>query len=505
MGNVSGKISRSFAEYIILPGYTSRKASYDNVDLTTHLAGNVILRYPLIGAAMSCVGGYAMTLACAKNGIMQVVPCSLPIEVQVGIVRDVKKKEVRKGDLELTDDPVMISSLKKTVRDAADLYDEYGHSTIPVCDDYRVLRGIFKHREGIPADVLDMSMGEAISRADSGDSFLGEIVRPFCLESAQQNVDYFWESTAERTIHRIMSDGSMGIAPVIKRGGALVKLAFIYKYNGYAVGGAIHTHEGWQKRAEELIGSGADMIFIDSSHAKTDFQVDAIGEFKRLYGDVPVCAGNIVDAEGYRMLVDAGADLVKIGMGTGGSCITSENRGVGRGIATAVIDVAEERDRNERKVPIIADGGIGARRLGVTRTGNCRISEYVHDPGSIAKALAFADAVMMGTGFNMFEEAAGETRVSNGKRCKERWGEGSRKAATLARYGVGENIRRADIEEGIDDLVTCVGRLKPVTEKIALNVKMTLSNVGAVTLEEYRNKAVVELLSEQALRETGVG
>jgi len=506
MAIISGKISRGFGDYFLIPGWTGKDAVYENVDLTTDLSEGVILRYPFIAAAMSCVVGYDMTLECAKNGLMAVVPSSFTIEEQYDIIRRVKEGEVKAGDIEFNEDPVMINDLKRKIGDAADLYEEYGHSNIPICDRFSTLRGIFRYEEGIPLEYLNVSLRDVLENK-AGDSYLKRIIKRFDIKKAKHEKDYFLVSDDVKDIHTAMKEKRIPVMPILNEKGILKKLAFIYKFHGYPVGGAIHTHKGWERRAESLLEAGADMIFIDSSDAKSDFQEEVIIKFKKKYGNVPLVAGNMVDAEGYRRLVNAGADLVKVGMGSGGSCLTTENRGYGRGIATALLDVSEERERGDRKVPIIADGGLGTRRIRIRFVGDKRLTDYEHDASSISKALAITGvkAIMMGTGFNMFEEAAGGIFEHEGKRYKERWGEGSLKAMTLARYGVGEDVRRAHVEEGIYDYVSVAGRLKPGIEKTALNLKMNYSSAGAKNTKEFWEKATLELASGAAQADAGIG
>ncbi len=504
MVKISDKVSRSLNEYFILTGDTPKSATYQNVNLTTKLAPNVILRYPFIAAAMSCVSGYDMTLECAKNGMMAVVPCSLTIEDQVDIVRRVKEKEVKEGDIEFNSHPTRISDLRETIGDAAELYEVFGHSNIPICDSFRHLHAMFRYQQGIPSEYLGMTIKEAIERSRK-DDYLSEIIKPFDMKKSVEGRDYFWRNASSKRIQKTMNDAGIKVIPIMRSGGVLEKIAFIYNFHGYMVGAAIHTHKGWETRAHKLIEAGVDMIFTDSSDAKTDFQLGVIDRFKNRFDQTPLCIGNIIDAEGYKRFSEAGVDVIKIGMGSGGSCTTTEGRGIGRGIATAMMDVAEERKRSKKKVPLIGDGGIGTRKLKTRKLGEIKISEYKHDPSTITKSLGIVDVDMLGTAFNMFEEAAGESLEVEGKKYKERWGEGSLKAKSLARYGVGESIKRANVVEGDHDYVTCVGRLKPGIEKIALNVQLTFSNVGAVTPEEYREKCVLELASPQAQKEAGVG
>jgi len=506
-GKLPKGISYDLDDMIIIPGFTEKDATYENVKLETELAPNVILRYPFIAAAMSCVSGYDMTLESAKNGIMAVVPRSLAMEEQADIVKKVKEQEVKKGEIEFNTDPVMIKDLRKSIRDAVELYNEYGHSNIPIGNDFRCLKGMFKYQEGISGNFLDMDLETALEKVKGGNDYLGEIIKPFDLKSSKHGIDYFLDTDSKEDIHKEMDEKKIKVIPIIKKGGALTELAFIHEYHGYMVGAAIHTYPGWEERVKKLDDARADMIFIDTSDARSRFQLDVISEFKKKYPGIPLCAGNIVSGEGYKELVEAGADLVKYGMGSGGACITSVRRGPGRGLLTASDDIwntKEKMDKDHQK-PIIADGGIGVRLIKMIKAGDYEARIYEHNPASILKSLGFADAVMMGTAFNMLMEAPGRTLEFYGKKYKERWGEGSLKGISMARYGIGESVKRALVEEGVYDLVSLEGRLKPYLEKTALNIAMTIgNNVGARNLKEYRERMTYELLSPTAWRKTGV-
>lgn len=491
---------------IILPGFTEKDATYQNVDLSTKLTDKIVLRYPFIAAAMSCVTGEEMALECAKNGVMAVVPRSFSMEYQTDIIRKVKENEVKKGEIEFNENPVMVKDIRKKIKDAVDLYNEYGHSNIPICDDFRVLKGTFRYRDDLPSDYLDMPLTDAIEKAKN-DNFLREIIKPFDKKTSKRGTDYFLVTDSKEYIEKEMKEKRLKAIPVIRDDGIIERLVFVHEYPGYYVGGAIHTYPGWEKRTEMLVEAGADMIFIDTSDARSKFVLEVVEKFKKKYPDIPLCAGNVVSGEGYKELVMAGADVVKVGMGSGNACITSERRGVGRGLLTTLADVFEAKEEmNEAyKKPIIADGGIGVRVIKTIPIGDITARIYELNPSSITKALMFSDAVMCGTLANMFEEAAGRTIMFEGKRYKERWGEGSLKGISLARYGIDESIRRGLIEEGVADLVNVVGRLKPNLEKIFLNVALTIgNNCGAKNLEEFRSKAQFELLSPNAWRKTGV-
>jgi len=486
-----------FHEITILPGWTTSKTTYDKVDLSVELAPGVVLNYPFIAAAMTSVVGREMALACAKNGIMAVVPSQLSIEEAGSIVREVKQQEVEKGDLEFVEKPEWIDD-NRTIGDAIRRYNDVGHSVIPVCNDFRNLEALFLYQEGIPSDFYDIRLSDAIKSARRRKSGIGRIIKPFDIKRAKYGTDYCWDTDNSQNVYKRMRDGRKRCMPIVSRSGALKGLAFIYKYNGYLIGGAIHTYN-WEERAETLLDAGVDIVFIDSSDGASDFQVRTIRRFKKRYPDKPICAGNIVASTAlmkkndriievpvYERLVDAGADILKIGMGTGRICLTTENRGVGRLLMRALDDLYEARSSTKsRYVPFIADGGIGTVDPDMDKRARVR-GNMRQDTRSINMALGRAEAVMMGSYFNMFEEAAGPEHVIDGRRFKESWGEGSFKAQSFARYGIHEGVRRAHIEEGSYNLIPCVGRLKPGMERTALGVAMTLSNVGAANLADYR-------------------
>jgi IMP dehydrogenase len=507
MPKISDKISRSLKEYVIQTGVQRKDTSYKDIDLSVELVPNqVVINYPFIAAGMGCVTDYDLTLECARNGMIADVPCCFPTDYQADIVKRVKEKEVRRGDIEFVDDPEMIN-IDNQLEEAFRLYKETGHSTIPIVDRFSNLLGIFTYQEGVSGKVMKKPIAEALADINGGDSRLRKIITPFDMDSMEGGIDYFLETDDGEYMHERMNEKGIRSVPIVDTNGRLMKLAFIYKYFGYMVGGAIHTWPGWEDRAKALVNAGADVIFIDASDCKSDYQVEVIKRFKKLYPDKPLCAGNGIDREGYDMCIVAGADMFKGGMGSGGSCITTSGRGVGRGLATALQAINEA---NNGKVPFFGDGGIGTKTIKViedveTDFGRKPLKFIEHDPGNMAKALAWAPwGIMMGSGFNILQEAAGHDFEYQGNRFKHRWGEGSDVAHTLARYGIGEDINRADVAEGIDDYVRVVGRLKPCMERNALNLRMTLANVGAKNLQEFSDKVVLELMSPEAMKEAGV-
>ena len=196
----------------------------------------------------------------------------------------------------------------------------------------------------------------------------------------------------------------------------------------------------------------------------------------------------MVDAEGFRFLADAGADFVKIGIGGGSICITRETKGIGRGQATAVIEVAKARDEYYKEtgiyVPICSDGGI------------------VHDY-HITLALAMgADFVMLGRYFARFDESPTNKVRINGQYMKEYWGEGSNRARNWQRYDLGGSTKLS-FEEGVDSYVPYAGSLADGVQTTLYKVKSTMCNCGALSIPELQQKAKLTVVSSTSIVEGG--
>jgi len=252
------------------------------------------------------------------------------------------------------------------------------------------------------------------------------------------------------------------------------------------VGGGINTRD-YRERVPALVNAGADVLCIDSSDGFTGWQRETIQFVKEEYnGAVKVGGGNVVDREGFRYLVESGADFVKVGIGGGSICITREQKGIGRGQATAVIEVAQARDEYFAEtgvyVPVCSDGGI--------------VQDY-----HIALALALgADFVMLGRYFARFDESPARRTVINGAFVKEYWGEGSNRARNWQRYDVGGETDLV-FEEGVDAYVPYAGRLQDNLELTVSKIIATMCSCGALTIKELQQKARVTLVSSASIRE----
>ena len=254
------------------------------------------------------------------------------------------------------------------------------------------------------------------------------------------------------------------------------------------VGAGINTLD-YETRVPALIEAGADVLCIDSSEGYTAWQKKTLEYIRRNYGDtVKVGAGNVVDADGFRFLAEAGADFIKIGIGGGSICITREQKGIGRGQASAVIAVAEERDRYFREtgvyIPLCSDGGI--------------VYDY-----HMTMALAMgADFLMLGRYFARFDESPTPKTMINGTYVKEYWGEGSSRARNWQRYDLGGKAKLT-FEEGVDSYVTYAGSLRDNVAKSLYKVKSTMCNVGVTNIPDLQKNARLTLVSATSIVEGG--
>lgn len=464
----------TFEDFLILPeGMTGPLHNPDNVKINVNIAG-VELQKPFLVAAMRAVVGSEMALAAGKVGIMAVVPRGLDIPEAVEIVRSVKKAEIKPGEIETEYKP--LTALEdKSLGDALAEYHTHGHSTIPILNRGAELVGMFVYR----SDYDRIDKATPITKVMIPWQQDGSKV-PFCRDSMSDN-----------EIKEYLQKNKLRYVPVLDGMNRLKKLVFLQKEAAYKIGGAIDTHEGWEERAKALVEARIDMIFIDTSDAYSQWAIDVVKDYKKMFPNgPPMCAGNVVTADGFKALVEAGADAIKVGMGPGTICITNEVIGVGAPPYWALKTIADARDgyleKTGKYVPIILDGGITK-------------------PSEINVALTTADAVMGGRLFAGFEESAGRLIIQqDGKKYKEYWGEGSRRAAAtgdLSRYPLSENS--SAIVQGVDALVPYEGRLKPGVEKYCAALRLAMNHTASENMKEYRANAKLIRLTENAKAKRG--
>ena len=300
----------------------------------------------------------------------------------------------------------------------------------------------------------------------------------------------------------ILWDNKLNALPIIDENQRLTHFVFRKDYDShksnpneildehkrYIVGAGVNTRD-YMERIPALVEAGVDVLCIDSSEGYSEWQSDTIHWVREKYGDtVKIGAGNVVDGEGFRFLADAGADFVKIGIGGGSICITREQKGIGRGQATAVIEVAAERDKYFEEtgvyVPICSDGGI------------------VYDHHMTLALAMGADFIMLGRYFARFDESPTSKLNINGSYVKEYWGEGSNRARNWQRYDLGGDPRMK-FEEGVDSYVPYAGSLHDNVNLSLTKVKSTMCNCGALSIKELQQKAKLTLVSATSIVEGG--
>ncbi len=479
--------SHTFSEYLLVPGYSSSECMTSNVSLKTPLVKfkkgeepAITMNIPMVSAIMQSVSGENLAVALAKEGGVSFIYGSQSIEDEANMVRRVKNHKAGfvRSDSNIAPD--------QTLAELIELRERKGHNTVAVTEDGTaegVLLGIVTPRD------------YRISRMD-----LNTPVKDFMTPFSK--LIYAPEGTSLKEANDIIWDNKLNSLPIVDKNQRLVSFVFRKDYDAhkenpselldaskrYVVGAGINTRD-YEERVPALIEAGADVLCIDSSEGFSEWQLKTINFIREKYGDtVKVGAGNVVDREGFMFLAEAGADFVKIGIGGGSICITREQKGIGRGQATAVQEVAAARNEYFEKtgiyIPICSDGGI------------------VHDY-HITLALAMgSDFVMLGRYFARFDESPSNKVSVNGNYMKEYWGEGSSRARNWQRYDMG-GAQKLSFEEGVDSYVPYAGRLKDNVALTLNKVKSTMCNCGALSIPELQAKAKMTLVSATSIVEGG--
>ncbi|MDR2088579.1 MAG: IMP dehydrogenase [Clostridiales Family XIII bacterium] len=479
--------SRTFSEYLLVPGYSSKECRPENVNITTPLvkyrrgeSPKIRMNIPLTSAIMQAVSDDRMAIALAKEGGISFIYASQPIESQAAMIRRVKSHKAGfvKSDSNIRPD--------QTLAEIIALKEKSGHSTIAVTED-----GTAEGR------IVGLVTGRSyrVSRMPA-DTKVSEFMTPF------SELIYAEEGVSLSEANDMLWNHKLNALPVIDRNGRLTHFVFRKDYDShkanpnefldehkrYMVGAGVNTRD-YEERIPALVDAGADVLCIDSSEGYTEWQRDTIAFVRRKYGDgVKIGAGNVVESDGFRFLADAGADFVKIGIGGGSICITREQKGIGRGQASAVIDVAAARDayfeETGIRIPLCSDGGI--------------VYDY-----HMTLALAMgADFLMLGRYFSRFDESPTNKLNINGSYVKEYWGEGSNRARNWQRYDLGGE-GGLSFEEGVDSYVPYAGSLKD-NVRLSLNkVKSTMCNCGVLDIPSLQRDTKLTIVSATSIVEGG--
>lgn len=480
--------SHTFDEYLLIPGYTSADCIPANVSLQTPVvrynkkAGEkcpLTMNIPMVSAVMQSVSDDKLAVALAKEGGISFIYGSQTIADQAAMIAHVKtyKAGFVSSDTNIRPD--------RTLTELVELINQTGHSTVAVTENGEhngKLLGIITERDfRLSHCAPDAKVSEYMTP-------LSDLVMAKVGVTLEEANDLIWKNKINQL-------------PVVDDSGRLQYLVFRKDYatheehplellddkKRYIVGAGINTRD-YMERVPALLDAGVDIMTLDSSEGFTEWQSRALKDIHAKWPNAKVGAGNVVDAEGFRFLAEAGADFVKIGIGGGSICITREQKGIGRGQATATIEVAKARDDYYKEtgiyVPICSDGGI------------------VHDY-HITLALAMgADFVMLGRYFARFDESPTNKLIVNGNYVKEYWGEGSNRARNWQRYDLG-GAKKMAFEEGVDSYVPYAGSLHDNVQMTTSKISHTMCNCGAVSIPELQQKAKITLVSPASIREGG--
>lgn len=479
-------VSRTFGEYLLIPGLTTKECVSTNISLKTPLVkykkgeqAAIELNTPFVSSIMQSVSDSGLAIALARNGGLSFIFGSQTIHSQAEMVRKVKKFKAGfvVSDSNLTPD--------SSLADVLALIKRTGHTTMGITDDGTPngkLLGLLTSRDyQVDKEPKNKKVSEFMT------PFSKLIVGKVGMTLNEAN-ELIWEQ-------------KLNTLPIIDKDQNLAYFVFRKDSDSHKdnpnellnkadkkllVGAGINSRD-YKERVPALIEAGVDVLCIDSSDGFSEWQMETLQWIKAEYKDkVLVGAGNVVDQAGFRYLVDAGADFIKVGIGGGSICITREQKGIGRGQATAVIDVAEARDQYYKEtgvyVPICSDGGL------------------VHDC-HMALALAMgADFLMMGRYFARFDESPTKKIMLGNSYMKEYWGEGSNRAKNWERYDMGDS-ESLKFEEGVDSYVPYAGKLKDNLAITIEKIKSTMCSCGATSIKDFQNKAKITLVSSTSIIE----
>lgn len=481
------KVSHTFNEYLLVPGYSSAECIPANVSLKTPLVKfkrgeepAISMNIPLTSAIMQSVSGDRLAVALAREGGVSFIYGSQSIEDEAAMVERAKSY---KAGFVVSESNVTPDS---TLKDILELKAKNGHSTVAVTSDGEPngkLLGIVTSRD------------YRVSRM-SEDTLVSDFMTPLASLIVGE------EETTLKQANDIIWDHKLNSLPIVDRDGNLKYFVFRKDYDAhkenpnelldshkrYVVGAGINTRD-YEERVPALINAGADVLCIDSSEGFSEWQARTLKFIREKYGDtVKAGAGNVVDREGFLFLAEAGADFIKVGIGGGSICITRETKGIGRGQATALIEVCKARDEYFEKtgvyIPVCSDGGI------------------VHDHHMTLALAMGADFMMLGRYFARFDESPTNRVTINGNYYKEYWGEGSNRARNWQRYDLGGD-KKLSFEEGVDSYVPYAGSLKDNVSLSLSKVRSTMCNCGALTIPELQKKAKLTLVSATSIVEGG--
>ena len=477
---VIDEISRTLGEFLLLPNLTTETCTVDHVALTTPLVRYklgqdppITIAVPLVSAIMQAVSSPQLAVALARCGGLAFIHHNQPIITQAEMIGSVKRQKAgfRYSEVNVTPQTNLGELMQKLQAASQEMGVVTNDGTpggvflgvISTQDFHKDLHAL--------TDTVETRMRPA-----------GTLVTASPSISLSEANALIWEHRLE-VLPIVSADGRLE-SIVLRRDYDLHQIFRNETVDGekrFRVGAGINTHD-YRDRVPELVAAGADVLCFDSSDGFSTWQREGLEFVNDAFPDVPVGGGNVVDARAFRYLVEAGAAFVKVGIGGGSICITREQKGIGRGQASALCDVVAERDRflseTGHYVPICCDGGV--------------VTDY-----HMAIALAFgADFLMLGRYFARFDESPSRLVQLDGKFYKEYWGEGSRRARNWARYDQSEG--QLAVEEGVDGYVPYAGSLYDNVSSTLARLQATFSSCGSATVAEFHENALLIPVSHQS-------
>jgi IMP dehydrogenase len=484
---ITNQTSSTFAEFILLPGLTTKNHTPDAISLRTPLSryhkdeeSGLYLNNPFVSAVMQAVSGPELGISLARQGGLSFIYCSQPIDTQKEMVQKVKEFKggfvVSKANL----------TPENTLEDAIRIREEHGYSTVPITRDG-------ENGSELLGILTDQDYWQGY---DSVDRKIGEVMTPF------ENLLYGIDGISLTEAISIMRDGKKSCIPIINNDEERILKYLVFKkdrdmHKEYPfelvdsekkllIGAGINTRD-YSERVSELVLAGANALVIDTSDGFNEWVYDTVKYVKDNFPHIPVGAGNVVEKNGFEYLAAAGADFIKVGIGGGSICITQEVKGIGRGQVTALLDVVKARNNHYRNtgeyIPLCSDGGL------------------VQDSHILIALSLGADFVMMGRYFARCKESPTNDKYLPGVgRVKPYWGEGSDRARNWQRYHLGGKSQLT-AEEGVDGFVPYAGSLHEVIGRSLGVIKSTMCNLGCMNISELHEDAILEKRSSGAMRE----
>lgn len=470
----SGTEALTFDDLLVIPGYSNMLPSQTNV--RARLAGDIWLNIPILSAAMDTVTGARMAIALAREGGIGFVHRNLSPEEQAGEVETVKRSESG-----MISDPITLTA-DATLRTAADIMARFHISGIPIVEagSPKKLVGILTNRDirfceeqDYNRPVTDFMTSSSLITAPLGTT----------LEQAKAILQKHRIEKLPLVNNEGFLQGLITVKDIQKK--IQYPQAATDSHGRLLVGAAVGVGPDLDLRIELMAARGVDILVVDTAHGHSAGVVNAIRRIKTIRPDIPVIGGNVVTAEGTRMLIDAGVDAVKVGVGAGSICTTRVISGAGMPQMSAIHECA--RAAQSYGIPVIADGGL----------------KY---SGDIVKAIvAGAETVMLGSLLAGLEESPGDLVLYEGRQYKTYRGMGSMAAMQgygKDRYGSGQGEARKLVPEGVEGMIAYKGMLRDYVYQLVGGLRSGMGYAGAEKLSDLREKVRLVRITNAGLIES---